>query len=216
MSKSFGDVVICKNLNLTVTRGDKIALVGKNGIGKTTMLRLFQGEVKPDAGKIEWGYEAQPAYMPQEHSEAIERSDQTARDWLSGFAKKLDEENLRALFGRLLFRKEEPLKATKVLSGGETVRLLLAKLMLAQPNVLLLDEPTNHLDLEAIRSLTEALRVYEGTCVFVTHDRNMVERVATRIIEMSKDGIRELSPNEFGEGKFLVTHGVYTPQSASA
>ena len=213
VSKSFGDIVICKNFNLSVARGDKIALVGQNGIGKTTLLRLFQGEQKPDSGKIEWGYEAQPAYMPQEHGEAIARSDQTARDWLASFAKKIDEENLRALFGRLLFRKEDPLKPTKVLSGGETVRLLLAKLMLSQPNVLLLDEPTNHLDLEAIRSLTEALRIYEGTTIFVTHDRNMVERVATRVIEMSTEGIRELSPHEFAEGRFLMKHGVYTPQA---
>src|SRR6185295_6934954 len=155
------------------------------------------------------GYEARVGYMPQEHSELIAKTDQTARDWLFGFAEKVDEENLRALFGRLLFKKDEPLKPTKVLSGGETVRLLLAKLMLGQPNVLLLDEPTNHLDLESIRSLTEALVVYEGTAIFVTHDRNMVDRVATRILEMSEDGLRELSPHEFHEGKFLVKRGVY-------
>ena len=90
------------------------------------------------------------------------------------------------------------------------MRLLLAKLMLTQPNVLLLDEPTNHLDLEAIRSLTEALAVYEGTAIFVTHDRNMVDRVATRILEMSEDGLRELSPHEFQEGHFLVKHATYS------
>jgi ATPase subunit of ABC transporter with duplicated ATPase domains len=209
LSKSFGDKSICKSFNLSVMRGDKIALVGPNGIGKTTMLRLLEGEVKADEGQVEWGYEARIGYMPQEHSEAITRSDQTARDWLWSFNDKVDEENLRALFGRLLFKKDEPLKPTKVLSGGETVRLLLAKLMLAQPNVLLLDEPTNHLDLESIRSLTEALVVYEGTAIFVTHDRNMVDRVATRILEMSEDGLRELSPHEFHEGKFLVKRAVY-------
>jgi ATPase subunit of ABC transporter with duplicated ATPase domains len=214
LSKSFDEKVICKSFNLSVMRGDKIALVGPNGIGKTTMLRLLEGELKPDSGKVEWGYEARVGYMPQEHSELVTKSDQTARDWLWSFNDKVDEENLRALFGRLLFKKDEPLKPTKVLSGGETVRLLLAKLMLGQPNVLLLDEPTNHLDLEAIRSLTEALAVYEGTAVFVTHDRNMVERVATRIIEMSEDGVRELSPHEFQEGRFLVKRGVYTRAEA--
>jgi ATPase subunit of ABC transporter with duplicated ATPase domains len=214
LTKSFGEKEICKGFNLSVMRGDKIALVGPNGIGKTTMLRLLNGEVKPDSGNVEWGYEARIGYMPQEHSELVTRSDQTARDWLWSFNDKVDEENLRALFGRLLFKKDEPLKPTKVLSGGETVRLLLAKLMLGQPNVLLLDEPTNHLDLEAIRSLTEALAIYEGTAVFVTHDRNMVERVATRIIEMSEDGVRELSPHEFQEGRFLVKRVVYARPDA--
>jgi ATPase subunit of ABC transporter with duplicated ATPase domains len=213
LGKSFDDHTICKSFNLSVARGDRIALVGRNGIGKTTMLRLLNGEIKPDSGQIDWGYEARLGYMPQEHSEQIARSDQTARDWLFGFAEKVDEENLRALFGRLLFKKDEPLKPTKVLSGGETVRLLLAKLMLTQPNVLLLDEPTNHLDLEAIRSLTEALSVFQGTAFFVTHDRNMVDRVATRILELSDDGIRELSPHEFHEGRFLVKHGVYSQAS---
>jgi ATPase subunit of ABC transporter with duplicated ATPase domains len=209
LSKSFGDTVICKGFNLSVMRGDRIALIGKNGIGKTTMLRLLMEEVERDEGQLEWGYEVHIGYMPQEHSELIERSDQSARDWLWGFNDKADEENLRALFGKLLFKKDEPLKPTKVLSGGETVRLLLAKLMLQQPNMLLLDEPTNHLDIEAIRSLTEALRVYEGTAIFVTHDRNMVDRVATRILEMTADGIRELSPQQFHEGHFLEQHGTY-------
>jgi ATPase subunit of ABC transporter with duplicated ATPase domains len=111
---------------------------------------------------------------------------------------------VRALFGRLLFTKEEPLKPTKVLSGGETVRLLLARLMLIKPNVLLLDEPTNHLDLEAIRSLTEALARYEGTAIFVTHDRQMVSQVATRVLELSEAGVTELSPEQFHEGQFLL------------
>jgi ATPase subunit of ABC transporter with duplicated ATPase domains len=209
LCKQFDHVNICKGFNLSVMRGDKIALVGPNGIGKTSMLRMFNGELAPDAGTVDWGYEARVEYMPQEHSELLQRSDQTAHSWLWSFNGKADEENLRALFGRLLFKKEEPMKPTKVLSGGETVRLLLAKLMLAEPNVLLLDEPTNHLDLESIRALTEALSVYQGTCIFVTHDRNMVDRVASRILEMSVEGIREISPSAFHEGQFLVKHGTY-------
>jgi ATPase subunit of ABC transporter with duplicated ATPase domains len=212
LSKRFDDVRVCENFNLSATRGDKIALVGPNGIGKTTMLRLLNGEIKPDSGTVEWGYEAQLGYMPQEHHELIEKTDQTARDWLWSFNNKVDEEGLRALFGRLLFRKDEPLKPTKVLSGGETVRLMLARLMLLEPNVLLLDEPTNHLDLEAIRSLTEALEKYEGTCIFVTHDRQMVSHVADRVLEMSPAGIRELSPDEFAEGQFLLGHKTYEKQ----
>ncbi len=212
--KRFGDKRICEDFNLSVTRGDKIAVVGPNGIGKTTLLRILGGQVEPDSGTFEWGYEARVEYMPQEHSEAIERTEQTARDWLWSFNSTVDEENLRALFGRLLFRKDEPLKPTAVLSGGETVRLLLAKLMLLQPNVLLLDEPTNHLDLESIRALTEALRRFEGTCLFVTHDRNMVEMVADRILEFSPDGVRELTPQQFQEGHFLEKHVTYQAPKA--
>lgn len=213
LGKRFDDTEICRDFNLSVPRGQKIALVGRNGIGKTTILRMLKGEVTPDNGTIEWGYEAQIGYMPQEHSESIKKSDQTAREWLWAFNDSEDEEGLRALFGRLLFRKDDPLKPTKVLSGGETVRLLLAQLMLSQPNVLLLDEPTNHLDLEAIRSLTEALEKYQGTCIFVTHDRNMVSNVADRVLEMSASGIRELSRDEFGEGQFLLDHKTYEKAS---
>ncbi len=213
MNKKFEEADICENFNLSIYRGDKIALVGKNGIGKTSMLRLFNGEVKPDEGEVEWGYEAQIGYMPQDHHEQVERTDQTMRDWLWQFNNSTDEEMLRALFGKLLFTKDEPLKPTKVLSGGETVRLLLARLMLIKPNILLLDEPTNHLDLESIRSLQEALKHYEGTCVFVTHDRSLVSKVATRVLEMSENGIRELTTGQFADGEFLQEHGTYQKQS---
>jgi ATPase subunit of ABC transporter with duplicated ATPase domains len=214
LSKSFGDKDIVTDFNLSVFRSDKIALVGPNGIGKTSVLRLLQDQVKPDNGKVEWGYEAQLGYMPQDHHELIEKSDQSAHAWLSQWTNDTDEENLRALFGRLLFTKDAPLKPTKVLSGGETVRLLLAKLMLTGPNVLLLDEPTNHLDLESIRSLTEALARYEGTAIFVTHDRHMVSQVATRVLEMSDEGIRELTPDQFAEGEFLTSHQLYKKPQA--
>jgi ATPase subunit of ABC transporter with duplicated ATPase domains len=204
LAKKFDDdVTICERLNLSVMRGDKIAIVGKNGAGKTSLVRLLLEELKPDEGKVEWGYETHIGYMPQDHGEAIEKSDMSAHKWLWQFNEHADEENLRALFGRLLFTKEEPMKPTKVLSGGETVRLLLAKLMITRPNVLVLDEPTNHLDLEAIRSLVQGIKTYEGTAIFVTHDRDLVSRVATRVLELSEQGIRELSPREFDEGHFL-------------
>jgi ATPase subunit of ABC transporter with duplicated ATPase domains len=203
LSKRFGDVTICERFNLSVMRGEKVAIVGPNGVGKTSLIKLLQGDLKPDGGKVDWGYETHIGYMPQDHAEAIEKSDISAHKWLWQFNNHADEENLRALFGRLLFTKDEPLKPTKVLSGGETVRLLLAKLMITQCNVLLLDEPTNHLDLEAIRSLTQGLQAFEGTAIFVTHDREMVSRVATRVLEISKLGIRELSPAQFDQGQFL-------------
>ncbi len=203
--KQFEHQTICDDLSLHVFRGEKLAIVGPNGIGKTTLLRMIMNEIRPDDGKLEWGYETMVGYMPQDHHEVIARSDQSAHSWLSQFVKEQTEEQLRSIFGKLLFGKDEPFKPTKVLSGGETVRLILAKLMITKPNVLVLDEPTNHLDLEAIRSLTEALDKYEGTCLFVTHDRQMVVDVATRIIELSKEGARELSPEQFADGRFLET-----------
>ena len=205
VDKRFENAMICDDFTFHLFRGDKVALIGPNGIGKTTMMRMMLGEVIPDDGKVEWGYEANHSYLPQNHEELIEKTDTTSEAWLWDWSKDTNKESLRALFGRLLFSKEEPLKPVKVLSGGETVRLLLARLMLLKPNVLLLDEPTNHLDLESIRSLTEAMQRYEGTCVFITHDRQMVADVATRILEFSEDGIHELSPNQFAEGAFLET-----------
>ena len=204
LTKVFEHCKIVEDFHLNVFRGEKVAIVGRNGVGKTSLLRLIIGELRPDDGRIEWGYECNTGYMPQDHGELIEKSDETAHQWLWRWNNGANEEELRSLFGRMLFTKEEPFKPTKVLSGGETVRLLLARLMILKPNVLVLDEPTNHLDLEAIRSLTEALGQYEGTCLFVTHDRQMVTQVADRIIEMSGEGVRELSPEQFADGEFLL------------
>ncbi len=209
LSKQFEHAKICQNFHFHLFKGDKVALVGPNGIGKSTMLRLFLGEILPDEGEIQWGYEVHKGYMPQDHTEQIAKTEETAHQWLWQWNTKVDEEQIRSLFGKLLFTKDQPFKKTKVLSGGETVRLLLARLMLLQPNILILDEPTNHLDLESIRSLTEALEKYEGTCLFVTHDRQMVMQVATRILEFSHRGIRELSPNQFTEGQFLEDQKIY-------
>jgi ATPase subunit of ABC transporter with duplicated ATPase domains len=209
LDKAFDDKVICEDFQLNVFRKDKIAIVGANGVGKTTLLKMIAGVLEPDAGAVEWGHEAHIGYMPQDHGELIEKSDETAHAWVWRWNETAKEEELRALFGRLLFSRDDCFKPTRVLSGGETVRLLLARLMILQPNVLLLDEPNNHLDLESIRSLTQGLADYEGTALFVTHDRQMVSQVATRILEFNEDGIRELSPTQFDSGDFLVRHTVY-------
>jgi ATPase subunit of ABC transporter with duplicated ATPase domains len=205
LSKQFEHTMICEDLHLSIFRGEKVALIGKNGIGKTSMIRLLLDELRRDAGEVDWGYETHVGYLPQDHHEMIDKSDETAHHWLWQWNSDANEEQLRGLFGRLLFSKDEPFKPTKVLSGGETVRLLLARLMLLKPNVLILDEPTNHLDLEAIRSLTEAMAAYEGTCIFITHDRQMVHQVADRILEMTPQGINELSPEQFVEVAAMPT-----------
>lgn len=213
IEKGFDGKSLFSNFHMSIFRGDKVAIVGPNGAGKTTLMRMMLGEVSPDVGTLEPGYEAQMGYMPQDHAELIGETEDTAHSWLWKWNEEIGEEQVRSLFGRLLFTKEQPFKKTKVLSGGETVRLLLARLMLLKPNVLLLDEPTNHLDLESIRSLTEALEQYKGTCIFITHDRQMVSHVADRIIEIDKGTIRELSLEQFIEGDFLAGHQTYQKKS---
>ena len=213
IEKGFDGKNLFTNFHMSIFRGDKVAIVGPNGAGKTTLMRMMLGEISPDAGTLEPGYEAQMGYMPQDHAELIGENEDTAHSWLWKWNEEIGEEQVRSLFGRLLFTKEQPFKKTKVLSGGETVRLLLARLMLLKPNVLLLDEPTNHLDLESIRSLTEALEQYQGTCIFITHDRQMVSHVADRIIEIDKGTIRELNLDQFIEGDFLAGHQTYQKKS---
>ena len=142
---------------------------------------------QPDGGKITWGHEASRGYLPQDHEGQI-KPGTTAADWLKGWDVKAYDQDVRALLGRMLFSGEEGMKPTATLSGGETVRLLMCKLMLLKDNVLILDEPTNHLDLESISALGEGLEKYEGTAIVATHDRDMVSRFATRIIYMRGNG----------------------------
>jgi len=163
-----------------VTRGEKIAVIGKNGAGKSTLVKLVTGELDPTAGEAKWGHQAIVGYLPQDHAGLI-RAGTTAFGWLRELEEKLTNEEISGLLGRMLFSGEERMKPTATLSGGETVRLLLAKLMMEKPNVLVLDEPTNHLDLEAIAALSEGLKRFEGTAIFVTHDQQLVDEVATRV-----------------------------------
>jgi ATPase subunit of ABC transporter with duplicated ATPase domains len=199
LSKTFhddvkGDIEICRGLDLNLNRGDKLAIIGPSGIGKTTLLRLILGEVDKDAGTIHWGHEVRTGYFAQDHTHGIPPN-VPIWQWLYSLdqpatpAESASKEDIRSLLGRMLFSGEEGLKLTHVLSGGETARLLFAKLMLLKQNFLIFDEPTNHLDLESISALRDAIKKYEGTVIFVTHDRDLVADAATRVLAMSKHGI---------------------------
>ncbi len=185
--KSYDGEGAVKPFTATVMRGEKVCLMGRNGQGKTTLLKsLLAGmpDLEPtfttDGGAVKWGHEAQVGYFPQDHTGAIEHGT-TVFEWLYQWDTKKTKEEIRGLLGQMLFSGEEGLKKTNALSGGEAARLLFCKLMLLKPNVLVLDEPTNHLDLEAINALNTSLQKYEGTVLLVTHDRDLIDDVATRI-----------------------------------
>jgi ATPase subunit of ABC transporter with duplicated ATPase domains len=182
------DQPILSNLNFTIDAAERIAIVGPNGIGKTTLMRLLAGELTPTKGKIEWVENADVGYMPQDpQAEFADKVDLFT--WMSSFTGKADDEQIiRATLGRLLFSGDETKKSVKVLSGGEKGRMIYGKLMLTRPNVMLMDEPTNHMDMETIESLQIGLEKYAGTLVFVSHDREFVGSLANRIIDLKSDG----------------------------
>ena len=180
-----------KNLNLSVEAGEKIAIIGENGIGKTTLLRCLAGELKPNAGTVKWAEKARPGYFAQDHASDF-AEDMSLTDWMSQWLCLGDDEQvMRGTLGRLLFSGDEVKKSIKVISGGEQGRMLFGKLILQKPNVLLMDEPTNHLDMESIESLNTALEKFSGTLIFVSHDREFVSSLATRVIEIKTDGVTD-------------------------
>jgi ATPase subunit of ABC transporter with duplicated ATPase domains len=182
------DRVIFNNLNVSVQSGEKIAIIGENGAGKTTLLRTLMAQVPLDYGTVKWAEHASVGYMPQDTSEAFP-NDLTLTDWIQQYAQEGDDDQvLRGTLGRLLFGGDDVRKSVKVLSGGEKGRMIWGKLMLGRHNVLMMDEPTNHMDMESIESLQIALEKFPGTLVFVSHDREFVNGLANRIIEVKMDG----------------------------
>jgi ATPase subunit of ABC transporter with duplicated ATPase domains len=188
LTKHWPGVNVADDFSALVTRGEKIAIIGRNGVGKTTLCKMLVGQLEPDEGTLTWGHEAKLGYLAQDHREGIP-NDTTAAEWLHTFDHKAGNEEIRGLLGRMLFKGEEGLKPTRALSGGEGVRLIFAKLMLTKDNVLVLDEPTNHLDLESIVALGDALSKYEGTAFVVTHDRDLIEQFATRLWAFTSEGL---------------------------
>lgn len=190
ISKAFGSKTVLSKVKLDIKRGEKVAIIGHNGIGKSTLLKICLGLLTPDMGEVEWGHEAQTAYFAQDHHEMLKQS-MSVYDWLCHQASSVSTSIVRNMLGQVLFTGDEVEKDILNISGGEAGRLLLANIMLSQPNVLILDEPTNHLDIETIEALASALREYEGTLILVSHDRHFVAKIATRVIALTEEGIKD-------------------------
>lgn len=190
ISKSYGEKHVLKNISFEIERGDRVALLGTNGIGKSTLLEVLSQNTQAGSGSFEWGHAVQYAYFPQDHAREVKGSS-TLLEWLSQFDRQMHEEQFRQILARVLFSGDDVKKRIDILSGGETARLILAKMMVQKHNLLIFDEPTNHLDMEAIEALLEALHNYTGTVLFVSHNRHFVSHIATRVIEMTHEGIKD-------------------------
>ena len=186
LSNGYDDLLF-KNFNMLVEVGERIAIIGANGIGKTTLLRTLIHDLEAKSGRIKFSENADIGYYPQEHLDEF-AADMNLFDWMDQWGQESDDDQvIRGILGRLLFSRDDSSKSVKVLSGGEMGRMVYGKLMLEKPNVLFMDEPTNHMDMESIESLNMALDSYQGTLVFVSHDRQFVASLANRILEI-KDG----------------------------
>ncbi len=203
LTKSYDGLKVIQHFSASITRGEKIALTGRNGAGKTTMLKSLirnagefigpaEREFPIDSGHVVWGHEVTIGYFPQDFSYTIDKSKgMTAMQWLWQFNPQAPQEEIRAPLGQMLFSGEDALKPTSALSGGECARLIFCRLMIQKPNVLVLDEPTNNLDLESINALNIALQKYEGTLLLVTHDEDVLDEVATRIWHFNNGKIED-------------------------
>jgi len=193
LSKGFEDGPLFQGLDMTIEVGERVAIIGPNGIGKTTLLRSLFGDLDTDSGVIKWSENSNIGYYAQDHASDFD-NDMSLYDWMDHWKKEGDDEQvIRGTLGRLLFSQDEIKKSVKVISGGEQGRMLFGKLMLQRPNIMLMDEPTNHLDMESIESLNTALENYPGTLIFVSHDREFVSSLATRIIELTPEGVVDFS-----------------------
>ncbi|UCZ74636.1 ABC-F family ATPase [Dickeya zeae] len=195
LTKGFDSGPLFSQLKMLVEVGEKVAILGTNGIGKSTLLKTLVGELEPESGLVKWSENARIGYYAQDHEYEFD-DELTVFDWMSQWKQENDDEQaVRSVLGRLLFSQDDIRKKVKVLSGGEKGRMLFGKLMMQKPNVLVMDEPTNHLDMESIESLNMALELYQGTLLFVSHDREFVSSLATRIVEIMPGKVVDFSGN---------------------
>ena len=205
VTKSYGSTPVLRDVSFHVEAGDRLAIVGPNGIGKTTLLRSIMGELALNHGTVKWAENAEVGYMAQDHAHLFEQP-LTVFEWMRLRGKPRDDDQaIRATLGRLLFSRDEMQKTVDKLSGGERARMVFGELMLQRPNVIVLDEPTNHLDMESIESLNLALENFPGTLIFVSHDREFVSSIATRIVELAPSGMTDFRG---GYDDYLRSRGV--------
>ena len=178
-----------------IETGERVAIIGQNGIGKTTILRTLYGELAADSGKTKWSENANIGYYAQDQNADFEK-DISVLDWMTQYKNEKDDiQTIRSVLGKMLFGKEDIKKSVKSLSGGEKGRMSFGRLMLQKPNILLMDEPTNHMDMESIEALNLALDNYKGTLIFVSHDREFVSSLSTKVGELKEDGAHYYSGN---------------------
>jgi ATPase subunit of ABC transporter with duplicated ATPase domains len=187
LSKSYGDVKVFENLSFKVNKGDKIAIIGANGVGKTTLLEILMGNLESDSGSFVWGQTITTSYFPQNTTDIVQ-GDIPLPQWIQNFDAKWHIDDIRKTLGRMLFSGEEQKKLVSACSGGEKHRIMMSKMMMDSANFLVMDEPNNHLDLEAIVALGEALHNYKGGVICVSHDRELIDAFANRIIRINEDG----------------------------
>lgn len=191
ISKTIEGEKVLNDVTFRIEKGDKVAFVGPDGLAKTTLFKILMGEIAPDSGEFKWGVTTSQAYLPKDNSAYFDGVELNLVDWLRQFSRDQEESFIRGFLGRMLFSGEESQKEANVLSGGEKVRCMLARMMLGGANVLLLDEPTNHLDLESITSLNNGLMSFDGTMLFVSHDFQFIQTIANRIIEITPNGVMD-------------------------
>jgi len=204
LSKGF-DRVLFNDLNLQIEAGERVAIIGENGIGKTTLLRCLANDLEPTHGTVKWAEKANIGYFAQDHATDFSK-EMLLGEWMQQWTRATDDDQVvRSMLGRLLFSGDDVKKPVRVLSGGEQGRMLFGRLMLQRPNVLLMDEPTNHMDMESIEALNTSLDKYKGTLIFVSHDREFVASLATRILEIRADQVIDFSGNY---EDYLASQGV--------
>jgi ATPase subunit of ABC transporter with duplicated ATPase domains len=191
VSKAYGPKKVLESVSLVMRRGERVAILGPNGLGKSTLLKIATGNLNADAGAVKWGHETRVGYFPQDHHEVLTDPKTTPLDVVWSLVPTEATSYVRGQLGRVLFSGDDVAKKVGALSGGEAARLVFCSIMVGKPNVLVLDEPTNHLDLEAIHALVQGLRSFEGALLFVSHDRAFVSALATRILEVTEQGFRD-------------------------